>query len=157
MCRVDGPLIAILPLSKMPFRSSPSSTFPRGGHSWFSPIHFGVSTYHYTPHHRKPERMLYRVLDRQSPSMLAAHHGARPVPKGSAFPDSAFVDEEAREIFDNLDGDHAGKVMNVDFQINKINALFSRHRAGTRPTSLMGSASRTSIRRGAGISTMPNW
>jgi hypothetical protein len=117
-------------LSKLPFRRSPSSTFPRGGHSWFSPIHFGVSTYHYTPHHRKPERMLYHVLDRESRRCPLLSMALALFLSGSAFPSSAFIDEEAREIFDILDGNHAGKVTNVDFQMNKINALFSRHRAG---------------------------
>ena len=74
--------------------------------------------------------MLYRVLDRESPRCTLLTMAFALFLSGSAFPVSAFTDEEAREIFDILDRDHAGQVTNVDFQMNKINALFSRHRAG---------------------------
>jgi Ca2+-binding EF-hand superfamily protein len=74
--------------------------------------------------------MLYCVLDRESRRCPLFTMALALFLSGSAFRVSAFTDEEAREIFDILDGDHAGKVTNVDFQMNKINALFSRHRAG---------------------------
>jgi len=47
---------------------------------------------------------------------------------GWARPVTAFTDREAREIFEILDADHSGKVTNVEFQMNKIHALFFRHR-----------------------------
>jgi hypothetical protein len=45
---------------------------------------------------------------------------------------AAFTDEEIREVYRALDPDNQGQVTRVQFQINKMNAFYFRHRPTAR-------------------------
>ena len=45
---------------------------------------------------------------------------------------AGFTDDEMREIYRNLDPENHGQVTNIQFQINKMNAFYFRHRPTAR-------------------------